>query len=171
MRGFEAAAGLVQGRIRKAGESRGFAASRVLTHWAEIVGPETSAICRPVRISYRKGGLGATLIVLTSGAHAPLLQMQLPQLRERVNAVYGYNAISRITLTQSAAEGLETNGQRGFAEPAAGFDHAPASPPRDPGLRRTAEEVAVGVRDTDLRSALEDLAQNVLARAEQMKGR
>ena len=50
MRGFEPAAGLVQDRIRKAGESRGFAVSRLLTHWAEIVGADTAACTRPVKM-------------------------------------------------------------------------------------------------------------------------
>ena len=36
-RGFEPASGLLKDRIRAAGESRGFAVSRLLTHWAEVV--------------------------------------------------------------------------------------------------------------------------------------
>ncbi len=40
MRGFERTSGLLQDRIRKAGETRGFAVARLLTHWAEIVGEE-----------------------------------------------------------------------------------------------------------------------------------
>ena len=43
-RGFESAAGLLKQRIRAAGETRGFAVSRLLTHWEEIVGPETAGI-------------------------------------------------------------------------------------------------------------------------------
>jgi hypothetical protein len=40
------------------------------------------------------------LVILTTGAQAQMLEMQLPQLREKVNACYGYNAISRIRITQ-----------------------------------------------------------------------
>ena len=54
-----------------------------------------------------------------------MVQMQLPKLRERVNACYGYNAISRILLTQTAPTG--------FAEGQAEF--APAPKPKPP--RRT----------------------------------
>ena len=43
--------------------------------------------------------------------------MQKVQLRERVNAVYGYNAIARIRITQTAAAG--------FSEGQADFDIAP----------------------------------------------
>ena len=35
-RGFERTSGLVQGQIRKASEKRGFAETRLLTHWVEI---------------------------------------------------------------------------------------------------------------------------------------
>ena len=72
-RGFERAVSLVQTQIRQATESRGFAQSRLLTHWHEIVGPDVAATCRPVKVSYGKGGLGATLLLLTTGSCAPIL--------------------------------------------------------------------------------------------------
>ena len=76
MRGFERTGGLLQTRIRKAGEKRGFAVSRVLTHWPEIVGEDIARVARPVNVSYGKGGFGATLTLLTTGAQAPVLAMQ-----------------------------------------------------------------------------------------------
>lgn len=162
LRGFEPTGSLLRDRIRTAGESRGFAVSRLLTHWPEVVGPETASICRPVRISYGKGGLGATLSLLTTGAQAPLLQMQLPAIRERVNACYGYNAISRVTVTQTAPSG--------FSEGQAAFGPAPAKAATAPSpeVRRAAGAVADGVSDSDLRAALEALAQNVLSRTGRM---
>lgn len=163
LRGFEPAAGLLKERIRAAGEARGFAVARLLTHWAEVVGEEIAASARPVRIHYGKGGLGATLTLLTTGAAAPLLQMQLPKIREKVNACYGYNAVSRILLTQTAPNGF-AEGQAAFAPPRP----APAVP--DPALARKAAEASCGVRDEGLRAALEALGQNVLSRTEKKKG-
>ncbi len=64
-KGFERTSGLLQGQIRRASESRGFAESRVLTHWAEIVGETVSNMAIPVKISYAQGGFGATLTILT----------------------------------------------------------------------------------------------------------
>jgi len=160
MRGFEPAAGLLQTRIRKAGETRGFAIARLLTHWPEIVGEATAAVTRPVRVSYRQSGFGATLTLLTTGANAPMIQADLPRIKDKVNACYGYAAISHIRLTQTAPEG--------FAEGRAQFDHArpkaaevPAAPP-EPGPE--AQSYARKVRDPDLRAAIERLAQNVLSR-------
>lgn len=158
-RGFKRTASVLSERIRRAGESRGFAVSRVLTHWAEVAGPEIAAIARPVEVTYGRGGLGATLTVLTTGPQAPMLEMQKERLRERVNAAYGYNAVSRIRITQTAPVG--------FAEGQAQF--APAKPEAPPqpteaeaaGIRGTVEPVG----DGDLRAALERLGRNVLIKS------
>lgn len=156
-RGFEPAVGLMKDQIRHAGESRGFAVARLLTHWSEIAGPDLAAQCRPVKVGYGREGLGATLTLLVPGALAPMVEMQKERLRERVNAVYGYAAVSRILLTQTAAAG--------FAEGQTPFQAAPAAAPRtDPAVIARAAEVAGPVQDADLRSALEIMARNVLAR-------
>ena len=106
MKGFAPTAKFVSADIRKAGEKRGFAETRVLTHWAEIVGDEVASISRPVDVRFSRGAFGATLRVLTTGANAPMLEMQKERLRERVNAVYGFNAISKVRITQTAPTGF-----------------------------------------------------------------
>lgn len=157
-RGFEAAASLLSGRVQKAAERRGFAVTRLLTHWAEIAGPQLAAVTRPVRISYGRSGLGATLTLLTTGSVGPMVEMQLPQLRERVNACYGYNAISRITLTQTAASG--------FHEGQAVFQPAPAvvATP-NPAMRDQARAIANQFDDSTLAEAMARLALNVSTRS------
>ncbi|WP_205962158.1 DciA family protein, partial [Paracoccus siganidrum] len=82
-RGFEAAASLMSRRVQKAAEGRGFAVSRLLTHWPEIAGAQLAAMTRPVRISHSRGGFGATLTLLTTGPVAPMVEMQLPELPRR----------------------------------------------------------------------------------------
>ncbi|MCB1356624.1 MAG: DUF721 domain-containing protein [Maritimibacter sp.] len=132
---------------------------RLLTHWEEIAGPETARIARPVQVSYgREGGFGATLVLLTTGANAPMLEMQKERIRERVNGVYGYAAISGIRVTQTAPTGF-AEGQVQFTRPP---KPAPQTP--DPELVARARETASGVGDPQLRAALEALAQNVLSR-------
>jgi len=160
MRGFEPAAGLLREPIRKAGESRGFAITRLLTHWPEIAGRDLAGLCRPVKVSYGQGGLGATLSVLASGAAAPLVQMQLPMLKERVNVCYGYAAIARIKVTQTSAQG--------FAEAQTAFTGTPniaaPSPQSLLKARQVVDTLTEGVGDSSLKSALERLAENVLTR-------
>lgn len=157
-RGFKRTASVLGGQIRRAGESRGFAVSRLLTHWAEIAGEDIAAIAQPVKVGYGRGGLGATLTVLTTGAQAPMLEMQKEKLRTRVNAVYGYNAISRIHITQTAPIG--------FAEGQAQFGHKPKAPAPviPPEIVAEAAQTAAGVESKDLRAALERLGRNVLSK-------
>lgn len=156
-RGFEPAGGLVREPIRAVGEARGFAVARLLTHWAEVAGEEMALKTRPVKIAYGKG-FGATLTLLVKAAEAPMVQMALPVLQERVNAVYGYAAVSHIHLTQTAPTG--------FAEGQAEFAPKPkAAPEPAPELKARAVEVAAAIGDADLRAALEQLGQNILNRA------
>ncbi len=158
-RGFKQTSSLLQERIRKAGESRGFAVTRLLTHWPEIVGEDIAAIARPVDVKYGRQGFGATLSLLTTGPHAPMLEMQKEQIRAKVNSVYGYNAISRLRITQTAPTG--------FAEGQAEFTYRPKStskPEPKPEVVAQAQSLAAPVGDDKLRLALEALGRNILSK-------
>ncbi|MEM9797194.1 MAG: DciA family protein [Pseudomonadota bacterium] len=150
-------AALVSRDIRRLSESRGFSETRLLTHWADIAGAQVAAISRPVKVGYPRGGVGAVLTLLTTGANAPVLSMRLPELREKVNACYGYNAISRIDITQTAPTG--------FAEGQVAF--APAPPKKlviSPDIQRRAKNSVEDVGDQDLRQALERLGANIISK-------
>lgn len=151
-KGFARANKLLQTRIRKASESRGFAESRLLTHWSEIVGAELAAAARPVEVSYGRGGLGATLVVLCKGAMAPIVSMRREEIKSRVNACYGFAAIRDVRITQTSATG--------FAEPAAEFQPPPAA--ADDKTKARARDAARDIGDERLRSALQALGENVL---------
>jgi hypothetical protein len=155
-RGFSRAATLMQTKIRKASEDRGFAVTRLLTHWPEVVGQATAAIATPVNVSYGKGGMGATLTLLTTGAQAPMLEMQKEQIREKVNACYGYRAISRVRITQTAPTGF-SEGRVAFA-PAPKVKKTP-----DAAMQSAAKALSETVENEKLRAALTALGANVLA--------
>ena len=159
-RGFKPAAGLLAGQIRHVGEQRGFAMTKLLTHWAEIVGEDMAAQTRPVKVGYgREGGregMGGTLTLLVMGAAAPMIEMQKEKLRAAVNAVYGYGAIARIVLTQTASTGF-AEGQAEFAP--APKPAKPTIPP--PEIIAQASAEAAPIKDEGLRRALATLAQNV----------
>ncbi|OSQ53325.1 DUF721 domain-containing protein [Marivita geojedonensis] len=158
--GFKRTSSLLQTQIRKTSETRGFAQSRLLTHWAEIAGEDIAAISRPVEVRYGRGGFGATLTLLTTGANAPMLEMQKEKLREKVNAVYGYNAISKVRITQTASTG--------FSEGQVSFDHRPkvARDDTPAPILPEAQTLADGVQDDGLRAALERLATNVYSKTQ-----
>ena len=153
--GFAQAGGLLASRVRAASSSRGFSETRILTQWAEIVGPTLAAIAQPAKVSYGRGGFGATLTVIARAAHGPELQMQLPAIRERVNACYGYNAISRVRITQ-------VDRASGMSEPVREFVLDAPVPEANPAIIATLG--LKNVKDDSLRDALERLSTSVLTR-------
>jgi len=153
-KGFVRTGGLLSDQIRRAGEKRGFVETRLLTHWPEIVGEDLARISRPIKVHYGRQGFGATLTVLVHGAVAPMFQADEPRIRERVNACYGYSAISKIRLTQTA--------ETGFAEPPAPFAPPPVRPDPAKSARLTADLAPVG--DPGLRAALAELGENILTK-------
>ena len=157
-RGFERAGKLLKPQIAKAGGKRGFEVARILTHWAEIVGEEAALASSPVKINYVNKEFGATLTLLTTGAQAPMLQAELPRIRERVNACYGYNAVSRIRITQTSPAGL------GDAQVTRVSEVSPSRPLPDPSIRAAAQASVSQVADSGLRQALEALGENVMSR-------
>ncbi|WP_246045411.1 DUF721 domain-containing protein [Rubellimicrobium roseum] len=153
---FKPASDLLRQKIRELGEARGFAATRLLTHWPEIVGESLAAIAKPLEVRHPRGKKaaeeGATLTILALGAAALRLEMEKERLRERVNACYGYNAIARIRIKQAGPEA--------FAKAPAPIPPPPAPVPPD-----AVEPLAKDVKDTELRLALAALAANVLSRS------
>ncbi|MEM7241444.1 MAG: DciA family protein [Pseudomonadota bacterium] len=132
---------------------RGFAQSRLLTQWPEIAGAAIAKIARPVNVSYPKTGLGAVLTLLTNGANAPLLQMQIPEILRRVNAVYGYRAIHEVRITQSSRHGL--------AETPANFDHKSPTKALSKESQEALDTLVSDVKDDNLKSALTALGKSL----------
>ena len=154
-RGFETAGALLAGALKAPAEKRGFGEAKLLTHWPEIVGAEIAAIARPVKITWGRG-FGGTLVLLTTGSNAPVLEMQKDRIAERVNATYGYRAVAHVHITQTAPTGF-AEGQVAFRAPA-----PKAPPPPDPARLARAMEGVAGVEDARLKEALARLARNVL---------
>ncbi|PWK59870.1 DUF721 domain-containing protein [Roseicyclus mahoneyensis] len=154
-RGFETAGALLAGALKAPAEKRGFGEAKLLTHWPEIVGEDVAAIARPVKITWGRG-FGGTLVLLTTGAHAPVLEMQKDRIADRVNATYGYRAVAHVHITQTAPTG--------FAEGRVAFRPAipKAPPPPDPARLARAMEGMEGIEDARLKEALARLARNVL---------
>lgn len=154
-RGFERASTLVNAHLRAPAEKRGFAEARLLTHWEEIVGADVAAIAVPLKITYGRG-FGGTLVLLTTGAEAPVLEMRGTEIVERVNACYGYRAVSRVQVTQTAPTG--------FAEGRIAFRPQPPRPAPEPDPVRLsrATEGLQDIENEDLRAALEALARKVV---------
>lgn len=154
-RGFETAGALLANALKAPAEKRGFGEAKLLTHWPEIVGADIAAIARPVKITWGRG-FGGTLVLLTTGAQAPVLEMQKDRIAERVNATYGYRAVAHVHITQTAPTGF-AEGQAVFRPPT-----PKAPPPPDPARLARAMAGLEGIEDENLKQALARLARNVL---------
>ncbi len=157
-KGFRQTGRLIGKQIRVASEARGFTEAKLLTYWAEIAGQDIAQKCNPIEVKYKRGDFGATLVVLTTGSYAPVLKMEEPKLRDRINACYGYNAIAHIRVIQTAPTG--------FAEGQAMFltRQAPQKLVPSPEAKKAAAAHTAQIQHEGLRAALERLGTNIISK-------
>ncbi len=106
-KGFRRASTFIQQLTKESLEKRGFAQSKLITNWNEIVGSELFKISRPIKMSFPKNGLGATLTIEIDGAVGPEIDMQRHIIQQKINRVYGYRAITKIKFKVSAEIGYD----------------------------------------------------------------
>ena len=92
---------MIEPMVAPSAQERGFAISRLISHWHDIVG-DTAAWCRPADIHFPRGSNnnGTLKLQITSG-RGPQAQAMSAQIIDQVNATFGYKAVSRITLVQN----------------------------------------------------------------------
>ena len=147
-------ADVLRDRFREIFGKRGFAEMRLITHWPEIVGEAFAASTLPVKVSRSRSGTGSTLTVQVNGALAPVLQMQTPEMMRRINAYYGYPAITEISLTQtsSATPGIPVRRHPGESR---GAESVPEPLPED------VQNAIDHIENTDLRRAVTAFGESV----------
>ena len=155
--GFRIVSSFLENETKRVTETRGFTIAKVLTHWEEIVGSRISTIAIPVKVGHQARGLGSTLTILCVGAHAPMLQTMLPEIRDKVNSVYGYSAISRVRITQTdSLENLDVRGRHKEKRKAV------KKQKNDLEVEEFSNLIVKPIRDQNLRKALQNLGKNVL---------
>lgn len=127
----------------------GFIQSSVVTRWPEIVGAKHARVCSPEAIRFPPGEkVGGILELVVVPAHAPLISHVTPEIMERVNRFFGYNAVVRVKLRQGAVKPpVEA--------------HRPTAPPS---LKPIPVELGDSLRDIgdpELRAVLESLARSL----------
>jgi len=127
----------------------GFIQSSVVTRWPEIVGERHARVCMPESIRFPQGEKsGGILQLVVVPAHAPLISHVIPEIIERVNRFFGYNAVARVKLRQGEVK----------PPPAAKRSASP------PSLRPIPIELGDSLRDigdAELRAVLESLARSL----------
>jgi hypothetical protein len=84
---------------------QGFAARELVTRWAEIIGPELSAHCEPLKLQWPRPVEGqppepATLVLRVEGPMALEIQHASDVILQRVNRYFGWSAVGRLALRQ-----------------------------------------------------------------------
>ena len=87
--------------IAPSANARGLAIGRIVSHWHDIVG-DMSSWCRPNAVSFpRNSRMDGTLRLQIASGRGPQAQAMSDIIIDRVNANFGYRAISRISLVQT----------------------------------------------------------------------
>jgi len=83
-------------------KSRGLAGTNVIADWPRIVGSELAFHCWPEKISFPQGKkTEGTLTIACENGFATEIQHMQPVILERVNVFYGYQAVTRLSISHS----------------------------------------------------------------------
>ncbi len=133
---------------------RGFATADLIAAWPDIVGAKYAECTRPEKIVWPRneeaGADGGVLHLTVDGPRAVLIQHELDQIIERINAFLGYAAIARIRIVQGPVAARQAQRQ--------------ATPPLDSAAEARLGATIAGVDDEGLRAALARLGRGVLQR-------
>ncbi|MEO6041007.1 MAG: DciA family protein [Croceibacterium sp.] len=131
----------------------GFVQASVVTRWPEIVGPQHAKVCSPESIRFPFGEKsGGILQLVVVPAHAPLIQHVIPEIIERVNRFFGYQAVARVKLRQGAVKPPASR---------SGADNAGGSPPSLKPIPLELGDSLRDIGDPELRAVLESLARSM----------
>ncbi len=92
---------LVDPMIEPTARMRGFVLSRLISQWNQVAG-EMASWCQPVELKFNRGETsnGSLKLVIASGRGPEAIQ-QTEVIISRVNATFGYAAISRLSFVQT----------------------------------------------------------------------
>ena len=132
---------------------RGFAEAQLVAQWPAIIGEAIALGASPVKLTFGRGERReGTLHLRVDSALALEIQHREPVLIERINAFFGYRAVSRLALRQGP--------------PAT----APTPPPPRPRPLKAEERQQLdrglaAIEDPALKAALERLGEAVIGSA------
>jgi hypothetical protein len=130
---------------------QGFAARELVTRWTQIIGPELSAHCEPLKMQWPRPVEGqppepATLVLRVEGPMALEIQHASDVILQRINRFFGWSAVGRLALRQG---------------PLSRRERPRASPPPDPVEVEQIAQTLTSVEDAELRAALARLGASI----------
>ncbi|AOR78077.1 MULTISPECIES: DUF721 domain-containing protein [Novosphingobium] len=128
----------------------GFVQSSVVSRWPEIVGARHARVCSPESIRFPPGEKSDGILQLVVvPAHSPMIQHVIPEIMDRVNRFFGYQAVAKVKIRQ------------GEVKPPVATQPRPSAPPS---LKPVPFELGESLRDIgdpELRAVLESLARSM----------
>lgn len=146
---------LIGDLLSESARKRGFARTEILTLWQELVGPEIAAGSQPAELKWarrqfgRHPESGGTLLIYADGPTALLINHDTPRILERINRLFGYEAVTKIRVSQRAIAARQPQRRK-----------VPIITLEDE--LRISKAIA-GISDERLRSSLERFGRNVAA--------
>lgn len=86
-------------------DGKDITAGRLLMEWPAVVGDKIAAVTAPVKCARRKDS--AVLHVAVSAAHALEIQHMEPFILERISCYFGYQAVTKLQLSQMAEDDMD----------------------------------------------------------------
>lgn len=124
----------------------GFVQHSVVSRWSEIVGERYAEVSSPESIRFAPGKRAeGVLHLVVAGAHAPMMQHIAPEIVERVNRFFGYQAVAKLQIRHGSVKRPDR-----------------VAPPAE--LKPVPEELGAslrGIADPELKAVLEALASGV----------
>jgi hypothetical protein len=139
--------------VKPALGKRGFVEGQLVAQWADVVGSELALRLLPEKLTFPPGRRSdGTLRLRVAPGFALEVQHREPQILERLNAFFGYHALTRLVLVQGPLPTDRATVRRRQRDLAATE-------------RAALEERVAGIADTDLRHALTRLGEAVIGTA------
>lgn len=124
----------------------GFVQSSIVSRWGEIVGARYAGVSAPESLRFPHGKRAdGTLTLTVSGAHSVTMQHVLPEIIERVNRFFGYEAVAKVALKQGVIV------KRAVPRPVTQLTAIPEE----------LGESLRGIADPELKAVLESLARGI----------
>jgi len=137
----------------------GLVGSTIVRNWAAIVGTTLAQNTRPEKLQFPvKSRTHGTLIILARQGFNTIIQHSSAEIIFRVNAHFGFAAVSEVRISKRFYEELETTGKRA-AKKIISTRITPA-----PNLSPHMAKLIHGIKDPEFRQAFEDLGKLIKAR-------
>ncbi len=138
-------------------KKRGFAESKIISEWEQIVGIEVAKHSIPFKLSFnRESRTGGVLHIRAFGSISTALQHLEPLIIDRIATYFGYQAVSKIKILHSSEQKTEAK------QSAKTGTQKRTSPTLDNVQNAKLKDLLSEINDDNLKAALEKFGRSFL---------